>query len=104
MSIDDIIEAIQNGKIRVTDHAFEEADNDRLTLDEIYYSVLVGEIIEHYQQKNESSCPRCLIYGHGQSGQPIHSVWAYNKDTQWAVLITVYRPDPKLWVNWRERR
>jgi hypothetical protein len=39
-----------------------------------------------------------------ESGDPVHSVWAYNKQTQWAVLITVYRPDPDLWINWRERR
>jgi hypothetical protein len=31
-------------------------------------------------------------------------VWAYNPDNRWAVLITVYRPDPNRWINWTERR
>lgn len=84
MHINDITEAIQDGRVRITDHAFEEADNDRLTLDEIYESVLQGEIIEdfRYRKQRESNCPRCLIYGNGRDGQPIHSVWAYNEHTQ----------------------
>jgi hypothetical protein len=34
----------------------------------------------------------------------VHSVWAYHTQNQWAVLITVYRPDPQRWINWRERK
>jgi hypothetical protein len=37
--------------------------------------------------------------------EPIHSVWAYNKETKASVLITVYRPDPKKWTeDWKTRR
>jgi len=46
----------------------------------------------------------CLIYGDTFSGDPVHSVWAYNQENQWAVLITVYRPDPRRWIDWRTRR
>jgi len=45
----------------------------------------------------------CLIMGKNFSGEPIHSVWAYNPKNQWAVLITVYRPDPERWVDWKFR-
>jgi hypothetical protein len=102
MEIADIIEAIQANRVRITDHADEEADADRLTFDEIYFSVLHGEIIEEYV--DDKPYPSCLIYGKTFSGDPVHSVWAYNKENRWAVLITVYRPDPKLWIEWRERR
>jgi hypothetical protein len=102
MEISEIIEAIRSNRIRITDHADEEAEADRLTFDETYFSVLHGEIIEDYPTKKPY--PSCLIYGQTFSGDPVHSVWAYNKQTQWAVLITVYRPDPDLWINWRERR
>jgi hypothetical protein len=102
MEISEIIEAIRSNRIRITDHADEEAEADRLTFDETYFSVLHGEIIEDYP--TEKPYPSCLIYGQTSSGDPVHSVWAYNKQTQWAVLITVYRPDPDLWINWRERR
>ncbi len=102
MDITDIIEAIRANRVRITDHADEEAEADQLTFDEIYFSVLHGEIIEDYP--TDKPYPSCLIYGQTFSGDPVHSVWAYNEQNQWAVLITVYRPDPNLWVNWRERR
>jgi hypothetical protein len=34
----------------------------------------------------------------------VHSVWAYNPGTRWAVLITVYRPSEERWLDWRTRR
>ena len=48
MEIDSIIEAIRNNRIKITDRADEEAENDKLTFDEIYFSVLNGEVIEDY--------------------------------------------------------
>ena len=102
MDIADIIEAIQANRVRITDHADEEAEADGLTFDEVYFSVLRGEIIEDYP--TDKPYPSCLIYGQTFGGDPVHSVWAYNEQTRWAVLITVYRPDPGLWINWRERR
>lgn len=88
--------------MRVTDHADEEAQNDRLTYKEIFSSVANGEIIEEYPR--DKPYPSCLVYGESDNNEPIHSVWAYNMNTRFAVLITVYRPDPKKWVNWRIRR
>jgi hypothetical protein len=102
MDIIDIIEAIRANQVRITDHADEEAEADQLTFDEIYFSVLHGEIIEDYP--TDEPYPSCLIYGQTFSGDPIHSIWAYNERNGWVVLITVYRPDPNMWINWRERR
>ena len=51
MNIDDIIGAIHRNRIRITDHADEEAQVDHLSFDEIFTSVLQGEdrkIIENY--------------------------------------------------------
>jgi len=68
-----------------------------LTFDEIYFSVFNGEIIEDYP--DDKPYPSCLIYGETFSGEPVHSVWAFNELTQWAVLITVYRPDLNKWIE-----
>ena len=102
MRIEDIVEAIRHNRIRITDHADEEAQGDRLSFDEVFFSVFQGEIIEDYP--DDTRYPSCLIYGTTFAGTPVHSVWAYNQDNQWAVLITVYRPDPKRWIDWRIRR
>ena len=102
MDIQNIIEAIRHNRIRITDHADEEAQNDHISFEEIFFSVLQGEIIEEYP--TDKPYPSCLIYGDSFSGEPIHSVWAYNPETDWAVLVTVYRPDPQRWKDWRTRR
>lgn len=102
MDINNLIEAVHANRVRVTNHADEEAEADQLKFDEIYFSVFNGEIIEAYP--TDKPYPSCLIYGQTVNGDPVHSVWAYNKQNQWAVLITVYRPDLNLWTNWRERR
>jgi len=102
MNISKIIDAIRGNRVRITHHADEEAEADHLTFEEVYFSVLNGEIIEDYP--NDTPYPSCLIYGQTFSIEPVHSVWAFNEQNQWAVLITVYRPDPNRWINWRERR
>ena len=102
MQIEDIIDAIGQGRVRITHHADQEVLADDLTFDEILVSVLRGEIIEDYTQ--DKPYPSCLIYGQAFAGNPVHSVWAYNPETRWAVLVTVYRPDPGRWIDWRERR
>jgi len=102
MNINDIIKAIRANRVRITDHADEEARADKLSFDEVFYSVFQGEIIEDYP--TDRPYPSCLIYGRTFRGNPVHTVWAYNEQNGWAVLITVYRPDPTRWINWRERR
>jgi hypothetical protein len=102
MIIEDIKEAIRNNQIKITDHADEEAEADDLTFDEIYFFMLDGEIIEQYP--DDKPYPSCLINGQTFSGDAVHSVWAFNKNSLWAVLITVYRPDPDRWINYRTRK
>lgn len=102
MNIRHIIRAIDAQNYRVTHHADEEAQNDELRFDEIFFSVHHGEIIENYPE--DRPYPSCLICGSNADGEPVHSVWAYVEANHQAILITVYRPDPVRWINWRERR
>jgi hypothetical protein len=98
----DIKEAIQTGRVRITDHAYEEANADRLKFDEIYFSAMNGVVIEEYQ--DDSPFPSVLIFGQTFGGDPIHSVWAYNEKKRWVALITVYRPNPNLWIDCKLRK
>jgi len=102
LNIEQIINAVRQHRIRITNHADEEAQSDRLSFDEIFISIFQGEIIEDYP--DDKPYPSCLIYGETIGKDPIHTVWAYNKENEWAVLITVYRPDPRRWIDWRTRR
>lgn len=102
MNLSDLIRAVRAGRFLVTDHADEEARNDRLSLDEILDSATGGEVIEEYPRGYPY--PSCLVLGFNAREEPIHSVWAYNELTDFAALITVYRPDPERWIDWRVRR
>jgi len=94
--------AVRLGKVKITDHADEESWNDRLSLADIYTATLDGEVIEDYPA--DRPYPSCLVFGRTAGGEPVHCVWAYNDQTEWAVLITVYRPDPDRWIDWKTRR
>ena len=43
----------------------------------------------------------CLMLGFSSAGLPIHAVCAI---TDVLLIITLYRPDPGRWIEWRERR
>jgi hypothetical protein len=101
MDIENIVNAIRRSRVKITDHADEEVFNDSLTYEEVYASVFRGEVIEDYP--SDKPYPSCLIMGTNFSGEPIHSVWAYNPENLWAVLITIYRPDPDRWIDWKVR-
>ena len=102
MDITNIAIAIQSGRVNITMHARKEAREDRLLLDEIFLSTLNGEIIEDYP--TDTPYPSCLVFGKTEQGNVVHSVWAYSADSRIAVLVTVYRPDPERWVEWKVRR
>jgi len=46
MKIDSMRDVIQRNHVRISDDADEEAEADELAFDEIYFSVLHGEIVE----------------------------------------------------------
>ncbi|MFP4687237.1 MAG: DUF4258 domain-containing protein [bacterium] len=102
MEINWIRKSIEQHKVKITDHADEEAVADDLTLDEIFYSVHTGEIIENYP--NDFPFPSCLVFGKNKKSKMIHSVWGYNTERQISILITVYTPDPKKWIDGKRRR
>jgi hypothetical protein len=102
IKIQSIIESIKAKRFRVTDHADEEANNDGVSLLETLETISTGEIIEQYA--DDKPYPSCLIYSKLGSGDPIHTVWAFNRATNSSVLITAYRPDPERWIDGKIRR
>jgi hypothetical protein len=45
----DIKEAIEAGRVRITDNAYEEANADGLKFDEIYFSATHGVVIQSHR-------------------------------------------------------
>jgi hypothetical protein len=92
---------IREGRYRLTLHAETEREADHITAREIREALLsdTAEIIERYPDDRRG--PSFLLLGFTQRGAPIHFVCAV---AEVAIVITLYRPDPKHWVDWRVRR
>ena len=92
---------VREGRYRLTLHAENERDQDRITAHEIEtaLSSLQAEIIEDYP--NDPRGPSFLLLGFTEAGKPIHAVCAL---TDVLVVVTLYRPDPTRWIEWRRRK
>lgn len=93
---------IKARRYRLTLHAEQERDADEITIGEIEqaFSGPRAEVIEDYP--DDPRGPSVLVLGWTEADVPLHAVWSIHENT--AVLITIYRPDPKLWTDWRKRK
>lgn len=92
---------VREGQYRVTLHAEHERDQDRMLGREIEEALCSpqAEVIEEYP--SDPRGPSFLLLGFTEAGLPIHAVCAL---TEVLVIITLYRPDPTRWIEWRQRR
>lgn len=101
---DEIIRTkITAGEIDFTVHAIFEAAEDLIFVDEVETALLAAEIIEQHEDRS-----RCLVRGSAAGIGLLHAVIEYS---DWLgdpacnlVVVTVYRPDPALWIDGRTRR
>ncbi len=105
--MNDIIERLQTKmrgrQYRLIFHAEKEREADRILQHEIEEAVLSEEceLLEDYPTDPRGHS--CLILEFTQAGLPIHMV-SGQLDQDGFLLITVYRPDPEQWINWRTRK
>jgi len=69
---------------------------------EVYEAVCSGEVVEEYPK--DAPYPSALILGRTQINRPLHIVCAYNQEEDLVIIVTVYHPDPNLWVDYRRRK
>lgn len=100
--IEQIKSLISFKKYRLTFHAEGEREADRIFISEIEeaFSSETCMIIEDYPEDKRGHSS--LVLGFTKAGDPIHMVCAIHEDS--LVIITIYRPDPELWVDWRIRK
>ena len=91
--------------LRFSSHAKEEMlyeETGIIHRSEITEALINGEIIEEYHE--DKPYPSVLIYGRTFSERPLHVVCAPIEEEKILVIITVYQPDPKLWIDYKTRR
>jgi len=90
MERDQLIEAIQKGKIEWQTHTLERMMKRGISREIVKQILLEGEIIEDYP--NDKPFPAALFFGRFQ-GEPFHVVSAFDSLSGYCFVITVYRPD-----------
>lgn len=99
--IEAIQEKIAHGQFEFSQHAVDQSILRHISVDELCQALACGEIIEDYP--NDKYGPSCLVLGYTQSGRPIHVQCSY-PSRRLIKIITLYEPNPALWVDNRIRR
>ena len=81
-------------KIEISRHAFKNALDRQIDLQEALKVVKHGEIITKYLDMKPHPCYLLLGYS---KGKPLHVVVARDESTEECWLVTVYVPDPSIW-------
>ena len=94
--------AIRSGQYHVSEHAYDEAVQDGISILSAVMGLPMGEVLEDYPEDLRG--PSCLTLCQA-AGKPVHLVVGYDKGAKRAIIITVYRPDPARWSDdFRRRR
>ena len=91
-----IQDLIQTGKVRVSDHGYDEIAEDALTARELVSGIEEAIPVEEYPDYVKGPC--ILLLQKDRQGKPVHVVWGVPRGyDEPAVLVTAYRPDPDRW-------
>src|SRR4051812_8707710 len=87
---------IAESNFRVSDHGYEELQNDGLLAKEVLEGAKNAVVVEDYPTFAKGPC--VLVLQTDSQGRGIHVLWGLRAGTiEPAVLITCYRPDPAKW-------
>lgn len=89
---------VLDGKYLFYTHALTEAKKDGIAPEDAVRAILTGDVIEEYPDRQ-----RVLVFAMLPHQIPLHVVCDYSQ-TDVLLIVTVYVPDDRLWINLRVRR
>jgi hypothetical protein len=92
------------GDYLVSDHGFDELEEDAILAADATAGIAAAIAIEEYPDRKRG--PSVLALQHDGDGRAIHVVWGIPAGQRRpAVLVTAYRPNSALWDNdFRKRK
>ena len=99
--IDEIRRRVAGGDFEFSQHAVDQAIIRHISVQELREAIARGDVIEVYPEDKYG--PSCLIFGMTSIGRPLH-VQCSDPSRPIVKIITVYEPDPALWIEFRVRR
>ena len=101
-TLEGIKEKVGRRQYEFSKHAVDQTIVREISVMEVEEGLLgESEVIEDYPKDKYG--PSCLILGFSRAGRPLHVQCSY-PSRQLIKVITLYEPDPALWVNYRIRR
>jgi hypothetical protein len=99
--IEEIRAKIAKDQFEFSQHAVDQSIIRHISVQEIREMIADGQVIEDYP--DDKYGPSCLIFGFTLKGRPLHVQCGY-PSRPLVKIITLYEPDPKLWIDFRVRR
>jgi hypothetical protein len=99
--VDDIRSKVASGQFEFSKHAVDQTLLRIITVNEVREAIASAEIIEDYP--TDKYGPSCLLLGWTSSRRPLHIQCSYPSRAL-VKVITLYEPDPDLWINLRTRK
>ncbi len=99
--IEGIRRKVVQNQFEFSQHAVDLAIIRRISVREVREAIVGGQVIEDYP--DDKYGPSCLVLGFTTPGRPLHIVCSY-PSRPLLKIITLYEPDPELWIEYRVRR
>ena len=99
--IEQIHAKIASGQFEFSKHAVDQSIIRHISEQELREAISRAEIIEDYP--DDKYGPSCLILGFTLADRPLHIQCSY-PSRPLTKIVTLYEPDPDLWIDWRVRR
>lgn len=99
--IEEIRDKIAAGQFEYSKHAVDQSILRHITVQETREAIATAQIIEDYP--NDKYVPSCLMLGFTSTQRPLHIQCSY-PSRPLVKIITVYEPDPDLWVDFKVRK
>ena len=99
--IEQIRRKIAHNQFEFSQHAVDQSILRHISVQELREAIASGEVIEDYP--DDKYGPSCLVFGFTLADRPIHVQCSY-PTRPLLKIITLYEPDPNLWIDFKVRR
>lgn len=99
--IDEIRSKVGSELFEFSKHAADQIVSRHIQIQEVRQALADSQVIEDYPEDKYG--PSCLLLGFTGSRRPLHIQCSYPSRPVMKI-ITLYEPDPSLWIDFRTRR